>query len=38
MPKAPSSGFLSHDGFLAELGMLLSAFGLLPVLTRMMPR
>lgn len=38
MPKAPSSGFLSHDGFSAELGMLLSAFGLLPVLTRMMPR
>ncbi len=36
MPKAPSSGFLSHDGFSAELGMLLSAFGLLPVLTRMM--
>jgi len=36
--NTPSSGFLSHDGFSAELGMLLSAFGLLPVLTRMMPR
>ena len=33
-----ANSFLSHDDFSAELGMLLSAFGLLPVLTRMMPR